>query len=141
MATTQRPGWVTFAAVMMFGISGFALVAALNGFMNPDWINYTNIGFTWNLMWFGIFDLLNSLAALYAGYDILKGGRGGFLIGILFATLSAIRWFLLMPAFPLLSVTMVTVWILVTYGLVSNEGYFKDKYLDENSQEADAQSA
>lgn len=65
----------------MFEISGFALIAALNGFPNPRWIDYTNIGITWDILWFGIFDLLNSLLVLYAGYDILKGGRGGVLSG------------------------------------------------------------
>jgi len=126
MAKTKRPGWVTFAAVMMFGISGFAFVAALNGFMNPDWIKYTNIGFTWDLLWFGIFDLLISLGALYAGYDLLRGGSLGLIIGLVFATLSAIRWFLLIPAVPFFAITMITIWILVTYGLASNQDYFQN---------------
>ena len=125
MANTQRPGWVSFAAVMMFGLSGFALVAALNGFFNPRWIDYTSIGMTWDLMWFGFFDLLISLVALYAGYDILRGGRFGFIIGILFATLSAIRWFFLIPLAPLLSLTILMIWMLVTFGLVTNVEYFE----------------
>ena len=40
-----------------------------------------------------------------------------------------------------LRLALIMAWILVTYGLVSNEGYFKDKYFYENSQEADVQSA
>lgn len=46
-----------------------------------------------------------------------------------------------MPAVPLLSITMVTVWILVIYALGSNEDYFKDPYFDASSEEASEETA
>lgn len=66
-----------------------------------------------------------TLTAFYAGFAILKGTRGGYWLGILFATISMLRWFLLMPGAQLWSVTMVASWVLVAYGLATNPEHFQ----------------
>jgi hypothetical protein len=48
----------------------------------------------------------------------------GFILGLIFATLSAGRWFLFIPAFPIWSLSMVIVWILVMYGLIKDADHF-----------------
>jgi hypothetical protein len=34
----RTPGWIVFAAIMMFGLGGLALLAAIAGFMGSPWL-------------------------------------------------------------------------------------------------------
>ena len=118
------PGWVVFAAFMMFGLGGLAFLAALTEFTVGTWVTDTMMGNLIDFLWFGIFDGIVAIAAFYAGYAIFKGNKSGFWLGLIFATLSAIRWFLFIPAVPLASVTMLLIWVLVVYALAHSRAYF-----------------
>jgi hypothetical protein len=125
MNSKKRSGWVVFASILMFGIGGIALLAAIADFVNPSWIEDQSIlGNSLDFLWYGAFDLVIGLAAIYAGLEILRGGKIGYWLGIIFATLSAFRWFLFMPGAPIWALTMILVWTLVIYGLASNMDYF-----------------
>jgi hypothetical protein len=79
----ESSGWLVFAAMMMFGLGSFVLMA----------------------------------------WAILTGRAGGFVLGFIFATLSAARWFLLVPIAPLWSAIMVVLWVLVMYALIKTGDY------------------
>src|SRR5215467_8623061 len=72
-----------------------------------------------------ILDLLLALIPLYAGYDLLRGGTFGFIIGVVLASISAIRWFFYLPAQPILALVVIAVDILIIYGLTSSADYFR----------------
>ena len=56
----ERSGWVVFAAIMMFGIGGIALLAAIADFVNPTWIEDQSIlGNSLDFLWYGAFDLIS----------------------------------------------------------------------------------
>ena len=115
-------GWLVFAAMMMFGLGTFALLAATADLVNSSWIqDYSLFGDRLDWFWYGFFDLLVAIGSFYAGWAILTGRVGGYVLGLLFATLSAGRWFLLIPKAPVWSITMVVVWILVIYALTRPE--------------------
>jgi hypothetical protein len=121
----EPSGWVVFASIMMFGIGGFALLAAIADFVNPTWIQDLSIlGNSLDFLWYGAFDLIIGLAAIYAGLEILRGRKIGYWLGIIFATLSVFRWFIFMPGAPIWALAMILVWTLVIYGLASNMDYF-----------------
>ena len=102
MNDKKSPGWVTFAAIMMFGMGGFALLAAIADFVNPAWIlDRSILGNTLDFLWYGIFDLVIAIGAVYAGYAILRGQKVGFWLGVIFASLGALRWFLFVPGMPI----------------------------------------
>ncbi|MFC2053050.1 hypothetical protein ACFLV7_01955 [Chloroflexota bacterium] len=118
MNKEQPSGWATFAAVMMFGLGGIALVAAIWDFTTTSLVSdYSMLGDTLDWLWYGFFDGVIAIAAFYAGYDILKGGSLGYVLGMTFATLNSIKWFLFIPGAPIAALTMSIVWILVIYGL------------------------
>ncbi len=125
MTENQRPAWATFASIMMFGTGGFALLMAIADFTNSSWLaGYSILGDTLDFIWYGAFDLLAAIAAFYAGFDIWRGGKVGYWIAIVAATLNVLRWFLFIPGVPFLALTMVVVWILVIYGLSASSEYF-----------------
>jgi hypothetical protein len=121
----RRPGLVTFAAIMMFLLAGFALTFALVEFWNAVWVGLnTYVTFGWNLWLWGIVDAVIAVIAFFAGVDILRGGPFGQIAGIVIAALSAIRWFVYLPAAPWLAAVIIVVDVLIIYGLVAHSEYF-----------------
>lgn len=123
----RRPGLVTFAAIMMFLLGGFQLTFAILEFANATWIALNVYGSFGGYLWlWGIIDALFALVAIYAGYDLLRGGVFGQWVGIAIAAVSAIRWFFYLPAAPWLAVVIIAVDILIIYGLVAHQEYFEE---------------
>ncbi|HEY7350517.1 MAG TPA: hypothetical protein VH599_19570 [Ktedonobacterales bacterium] len=122
----QRPALVTFAAVMMFILGGFELSLALLEFLRAPWMLAATYGEFGGFLWiWGIVDALIAVIALYAGYDILRGGEVGRIIGIIIASVSAIRWFFYLPAAPLLGIFTLVVDGLIIYALVAHSEFFR----------------
>jgi hypothetical protein len=124
--TTGRPGLLTYAAIMMFVLGGFHLLLAISEFANSTWVlsrldieRFIPILFIW-----GVIDLILGLIALYAGYSILRDGRFGWLMGVLFATVGVIRWLVYIPVSPVLAVVVIALNALVLYGLSRHSDYF-----------------
>jgi hypothetical protein len=123
---TRRPGLVTFAAIMMFVAAGFEFVFAITEFFNAAWFSTSAYGTFGGYLWlWGILDLLFAGVLFYVGYDLLRGGQTGFVLGILLAGLSALRWFFYLPAAPVLALVVIGVDILIIYGLTSSVDYFR----------------
>ena len=126
MSESKEPtsGWVVFAAMMMLGLGTFALMAGIADLVNSSWIlDYSIFGDSLDWFWYGFFDLIVAIGSFYAGWAIWTGRGGGYAVGLIFATLSAGRWFLLIPAAPIWSVTMAVLWCLVVYALIKTEDY------------------
>jgi hypothetical protein len=122
----KRPAMVTYAAIMMFVLGGFALIAAIAALVRPAgfegfWIQANMVG----LVAYGLFDLIVAIGAFYAGYRILKGGLIGFGLGLIFAGFGTARWFLLIVAAPALALVVSFLWFLVIVALLMNVDYFR----------------
>ncbi len=122
----RTSGWIVFASIMMFGLGGLALLAGIADFTNSSWMqNLSIFGDKIDTAYYGILDLIIAFSCFYAALAIWRGTRGGYWLGLIFATLSMLRWFLLMPGLPIWSLTMAAVWCLVAYGLATNEDHFQ----------------
>jgi hypothetical protein len=121
----ERPGLVTFAAIMMFLLAGFQLVWSITEFANAAWLSSVTYGNFNGYLWlWAILDLLVAAAAFYAGFDILRGGSFGRVFGVVVAGISAIRWFFYLPAAPWIGIVMIAVDILIIYALVEHSEFF-----------------
>jgi hypothetical protein len=121
----ERPGLVTFAAIMMFVAGGFELVWALVEFANAAWLGSVTYGTFNGYLWlWAILDLVLAAAIFYAGYDILRGGSFGRIFGVIVACISAVRWFFYIPASPWLSIVAIAVDVLIIYALAAHEEFF-----------------
>ena len=120
--TTGRPGWLTYAAVMMFVLGGFHILLAISEFADSTWVLsrfdvelFIQILFIW-----GIVDLIIGALALYAGFSILRGGAFGLLAVLAFAVLGIIRWLFYIPVSPVLAVVIIALDILIIFGLIKD---------------------
>jgi hypothetical protein len=124
-ATHRRPGMLTFAAVIMFVVAGLEALSALLAFAGTGWwVTSTGDLVYANFVFWGILDAIIALIALYAGIDILRGGTYGLVVGYIFAVVGAIRWLFVIPAAPVLAVVVLTLCVMVLYGLARYSDYF-----------------
>jgi hypothetical protein len=123
-AVARRPGMLTFAAVIMFMVAGFEALSAILAFAGSGWwvTEMGNLVYANFVLW-GILDLVLALIALYAGIDLLRGGTFGAVMGYLFGGLGAIRWLFVIPAAPVLALVIITLCVMVIYGISAHSDY------------------
>lgn len=125
LSLNQRPGLVTFAAMMMFLLFGLYAVTAILEFVHGTWLLLSTTAVPGGFLWiWGIIDALFALILLYAGLDILAGGQVGRIVGLVFAILNAIRWFFYLPIAPIAALVIIGIDILIIYALVAHSEYF-----------------
>ena len=124
-AVEGRPGLVTFAGIMMFLLAAFQIIFAVVEFYNAAWFANTAYGTFSDRLWlWGIVDIIIAAIAIFAGYDLLRGGTFGRIVGLIAASIIGVRWFFYLPAEPWAGVVMIALAVLVIYGLVAHSEYF-----------------
>jgi hypothetical protein len=123
MATStydRRPGWITFAAVLLFAVSLVRIISAINYFGNGIQINeLTNSVFGQHLWVWGIWDLCLAALALFAGISLLGGGGFGRVLAYIWAVWVIVQSFLIIGLAPWFAATTILLAVLVIYGLAS----------------------
>ena len=120
-----RPGWLTYAAIMMFVLGGFSILLAISEFANSTWEHSRldiEVFIPFVAVW-GIVDLIIGSLAVYAGNSLPRGGTFGLATGFIFASLGIIRWLFYIPVSPVLAVVVIALATLVIYGLVRHPDY------------------
>jgi hypothetical protein len=111
---------------MMLVIGSFQVLVAISEIVNSTWLlNLTNDWVGARLLFWGLVDICVAALALYAGIDILRGGRLGQFLGYLFAGLGVLRWLVYVTATPVLAVVIIALDVLVIYGLAHHSDYFE----------------
>ena len=122
---SKRPGWITFAAVVMFMAGALNLVWAIEEFSGAAWLKNLSTGdFGTQYTVWAIVDLVIALLVFGAGYSIWQGGKFGFWVGIVAAIFSAVRAFFYIPWVPFAAVIIIFIDLLIIYGLSSDAEYF-----------------
>ena len=121
--TAKGAGWVVFAGIMVVIagtlniIWGIAAIDSANFFLEGDRYIFSDLS-TW-----GWIILIIGVIQGIAAFSIWAGGEFGRWIGIIGATLSAIAALLSIPGYPLWSVSIFGIDILIIYGLVVYGGH------------------
>jgi hypothetical protein len=118
----RRPGWITFAAVMLFIGAGLHALWAINEFADAVWVADVTNGILDDQLWlWALWDSAITLLFVYAGWDLLRGtGIVGRWVAVIAASVSIVRWMYWMPFAPLAGFTIVILASLVIYGVVVN---------------------
>ena len=116
----RRPGWVTFAVVLLFAVAFVRIISAINYFDDGSNINdLTNSVFGGQLWVWGVWDLCLAALALFAGISLLGGGRFGRVIAYIWAVWVIVQSFLVIGLAPWHATAMIVLATLVIYGLAS----------------------
>ena len=121
--TLKGGGWLLFAGIMVMiagvlnTIWGIAAIDEAKFFIEDKKFIIEDLQ-TW-----GWIVLIVGVVQLIAAFSIWAGGEFGRWIGIIGATLSAISALLSMPGFPLWSLCIFGLDLLIIYGLVAYGGH------------------
>jgi hypothetical protein len=121
----DRPGgWVAgfsvFAAVMMIIIGVFQVVAGLTAIFRGAFYRVTpNYVFEFSVAGWGCIHLILGVLIMAAGFSVMSGRLWARVVGIALAALSAITNFLFIPHYPVWSILIIALDIVVICALAS----------------------
>jgi len=117
---TAWTGWVSFAGIMLGLVAVFQGIAGLTALFKDEVFVVPKSGLTisvdytaWGWVHLGI-----ALLLLIAAISLLGGGMYGRIVGVLAASLSAIVNIVFIAAYPVWSVVMIAIDVLVIYAIV-----------------------
>jgi hypothetical protein len=130
MSSTQaysglnRPGWLTFAAVVMFSVGFLRVISALYYFADSVRVANVSAGALGDhLFLWGLWDLLIAVLAFWGGYSLLAGNTFGRVIGYVWAILVIVQSFLIIEDAPWFGFGALILAVMVIYALSSTSDY------------------
>jgi hypothetical protein len=130
MSSTQaysglnRPGWLTFAAVVMFSVGILRIISALYYFADSTRVANLTAGAAGDhLFLWGLWDLVIAVLALWAGYSLLAGNTFGRVIGYIWAIIVIVQSFLIIEYAPWFGFGAIILAVLVIYALSSTSDW------------------
>jgi hypothetical protein len=120
-------GWVFFAGIMMILTGLFQAIAGFTDLLRPEWYVTTSSNLlVFNYTAWGWIHLSLGLLILLAGFSVLHGSTWARIVGVILAVLSAVGALVSISAYPIWSVIVITVDVLVIYALTVYGGELKD---------------
>lgn len=124
MSTTQaysglnRPGWLTFAAVVLFSEGILRIISALYYFADSTRVANVTAGAAGDhLFLWGLWDLIIAVLAIWGGYSLLAGNTFGRVIGYIWAILVIVQSFLIIEYAPWFGFGAIILAVFVIYAL------------------------
>ncbi len=122
----NRPGWLTFAIVVMVSVGVLRVISALYYFADSNRVNNLTLGaFGDNLFLWGLWDLLIAALAFFAAWLLLSNNAFGRAVAYLFAIVLLVQSFTLMDYAPWWGFGSLLLGVLVIYA-ISSTGNWKD---------------
>jgi hypothetical protein len=120
----NRPGWLTFAGVVLFAVGSFRIISALYYFADSRRITNLSAGALGdNLFLWGLWDLGIAALAFWAGYSLLAGNTFGRVVGYIWAILVIVQSFTIIQLAPWFGSGMLILATLVIYALSATSGW------------------
>lgn len=114
-------GWIAFAGILMI-IGGF--LQGLYGFIaivNDQWVLWGNSGAVYlDITQWGWVHFVWGFVMVLAGVGVMSGNLLARMIGVVLAAITAVVNFAFIPVYPLWSVIVVVIAIVVIYALVAH---------------------
>jgi hypothetical protein len=119
-AYASRTGWIMLAAIVMFSVGVFRVISGISYLVNSHKVNDYTAGLFGDNMWaWGLWDLGIAAVAIWAAFSLLSGGEFGRVIAYIWAILVIVNSFLTIGIAPWFGAAMLTLAVLVVYGLAS----------------------
>jgi hypothetical protein len=118
LAGLSRPGWLTFAAVIMLSVGCLRVLSAIYYFADSARVNDLSHGALGdNLFLWGLWDLAIAALALWAGWSLLGGNTFGRIVGYIWAGVVIINGFLMLSWAPWYGIASLLLAVFVMYAL------------------------
>jgi hypothetical protein len=119
-------GWIVFAGIMMMIAGAFQAIYGLIAIVNDEWVVWGNRGAAYlDLTQWGWIHLIWGVIVVLSGIGVLSGNVLARAVGVVVAAISAIVNFLFIPVYPLWSVTVVVLAIVVIWALIAHGGQMR----------------
>ena len=120
MSTLERPGWLTFAAVVLLSVGILRIITAISYFSDSRKVNDLSLGLFGGQLWaWGLWDLIIAVLALWGGWSLLGGNSFGRAIGYVWAGLVLIQSFVILAWAPWFGFLAMAIATLVMFALAS----------------------
>jgi hypothetical protein len=116
---TAWTGWVVFASFMMIMLGCFQAIEGLVALFDDGFYHVTSSGLVVNVdynVW-GTVHLLLGVLLLVSGVGVLAGNLAARVVAVILAGLSALANLIFIEAYPIWSIIIITVDVLVIYAL------------------------
>ena len=128
----ERSGWtawVIFAGVIMAMIGSFHVIAGLVALFNDEYYVTSSSGLvlTFDYTAWGWGHLLYGLLVAAAGCGAIVGQTWARMVGVVLAALSAVVNMVFIAAYPLWSIIIITLDVIVIYALIVHGRELKDE--------------
>jgi hypothetical protein len=116
---TGWTGWIAFASVMMILLGTFQAIQGLVAIFDDGYYGVTSSGLVVNVDYtaWGWTHLLLGVLIVLSGIGVMAGNMAARIVGVLLAGLSAIANLLFIEAYPIWSIIVITVDVLVIFAL------------------------
>ena len=120
----SRPGWLTFAAVVLFSVGCLRVISALYYFADSNRLADLTFGAVGgNLFLWGLWDLGIAALAFMAGWSLLSNHRLGRVLGYAWAVFVIVQSFMIVSYAPWFGFAAIVLAILVLLALSTTSGW------------------
>jgi len=118
----RRPGWLTFAAIVLFAVCFARVISGINYLGDGSQIQDLTSSVFGDQLWvWGLWDLGLAALALAAGLSLLVGGGFGRVIGYIWGVWAIVQSLLIIGVAPWYAGAMIALGVLVIYGLSTSD--------------------
>jgi hypothetical protein len=123
-SSRARPGWLTFAAVVMFAVGVMQFIASIYYFENSNRINDLTGGAFGHHAWiWGVWSLVVAALGISGGYSLLGGYTYGRVIAYLWAGFAIVENLLIVREAPWSGFLGIALAVLVIYAVADTSGW------------------
>ncbi|TET54251.1 MAG: hypothetical protein E3J64_02195 [Anaerolineales bacterium] len=115
----RTSGWVVFASIMLVMAGMFGIIHGLVALLNDEVYLVTKEGVVaFDFTTWGWIHLILGIIVFIAGFAVMSGQLWARIVGVFVAMLSAVSQIAFITAFPLWSVVIIGIDVLIIYGLL-----------------------
>ena len=129
-APTAWAGWVVFGGVMLIMLGSFQIIEGLVALFDDGFYLVRSNGLVVDVNYntWGWIHTIIGVAGVLAGLGLLVGNMAARIVGVVVAVLSAIVNLAFISAYPVWSVIMITIDIIVIYAIIVHGKELKSTY-------------
>ena len=114
-------GWIFFAGFMLLLVGVLQAIYGLIALFNDEWVVWGNRGAVYlDITQWGWVHLILGIVVVLTGLGVMTGNILARTIAVLIAGLSLVVNFLALPVYPIWSIVLITIDVLVIYALMAH---------------------